>query len=354
MLAKYEDNRVEYQHRNPMTGSQRWTKADGTQASFHSSTELDPMGTDAGVVNWAALSELRRTGGELVAPRYGDSLDQIVGCTASGAPAACSGSFQDILRGGGADTFRDVGRNEHYQPVWLTGLRRDPTFGLGVGTFYGGRVVDEEYRSYQQRVPHLFFVGEEYSFDIFGYDSLPQKDSKQVLVPLKDINHLKELIQARLDYGDCKEVVAKLIAQISKNSNGKNEAAYTDIMGIFNQLTEVRINVPRGEYPHGQPNAGGLAFAWKDPIRINKNEFRYESKAWFYTMGAYENSSSLALQRIPYEYGITGIHEMIHLAANQGMMYDHSEMDNAAHDLDSTIDSVDEYLRLHCSPPKMR
>ncbi len=132
VVAKYEDNRVEYQHRNPVTGSQRWTKADGTQASFHSSTELDPMGTDAGVVNWAALSELRRTGGELVAPRYGDSLDQIIGCTGSGAPAACGGYLRDIVTGGGASVFRNIGR---------TGFGEGPSIQRVIAYGRDGRVL---------------------------------------------------------------------------------------------------------------------------------------------------------------------------------------------------------------------
>ena len=67
-------------------------------------------------------------------------------------------------------------------------------------------------------------------------------------------------------------------------------------------------------------------------------------------MGAFEDSRRLAFDRIPYEYGITGIHEMLHHIGKH--MYSESELDQAGKDLGGSI--IDDYLRNHCNPPGFR
>lgn len=53
---------------------------------------------------------------------------------------------------------------------------------------------------------------------------------------------------------------------------------------------------------------------------------------------------------VPYEYGITGIHEMLHHIGK--FMYEEADLDKAARALGAG--SVDAYLRNHCSPPEYR
>ncbi|MGH9908351.1 MAG: hypothetical protein ACRD8U_22535, partial [Pyrinomonadaceae bacterium] len=101
MLAKYENTIVEWQHQNPITGSQRWTRVNGGLASFHSITELDPMGVDAGFIDWAEFQQEQQMGAEMTAPRYGDAHNLGTGCMGAGAPEACGGgSLHEILYGG--------------------------------------------------------------------------------------------------------------------------------------------------------------------------------------------------------------------------------------------------------------
>jgi len=142
VLAKYESSNslVEWQHANPVTGSQRWTTVNGGFGNYHENTELDPMGVDAGTIDWSQFQGVRQIGSEVVAPRYGDSLNFENGCTDSSAPAACSGDFEEILHDGGSSMFRDVGRDPWYR--WRKNLQHDMTFDLGLGTFYGGSLID--------------------------------------------------------------------------------------------------------------------------------------------------------------------------------------------------------------------
>jgi len=38
----------------------------------------------------------------------------------------------------------------------------------------------------------------------------------------------------------------------------------------------------------------------------------FQYRAWVYTKGGYSDSPPLTFDRLPYDYGITGIHEMLH------------------------------------------
>jgi len=140
VLAKYESSQVQWQHRNPVTGSQRWTTASGGMASLHASTELDPMGVDAGVIDWVGLQMERQMGQEFIAPRFGDSLNLAVGCEDGSAPAACAGDFQEILRGGGSAMFQGLGRRRTWDG-WRKEVERARAYDLGLGTFYGGSLM---------------------------------------------------------------------------------------------------------------------------------------------------------------------------------------------------------------------
>lgn len=75
-----EAGQVRWRHADPVTGSERWTAAGSEAVSVRTSTEPDPLGVDAGVVDWASLGAERQAGEEFVARRYGDSLNLSVGC----------------------------------------------------------------------------------------------------------------------------------------------------------------------------------------------------------------------------------------------------------------------------------
>jgi hypothetical protein len=134
VLTKYESGEVRWRHTDPVTGSERWATVSGA-ATGTTATELDPLGVDAGVIDWGALQTERQVGTEFTAPRYGD-LHLAVGCTDGSAPAACTGDFEEILRGGGSAMFSD-GRLSPWPQVahspwntWLHDLWRDLSFDL--------------------------------------------------------------------------------------------------------------------------------------------------------------------------------------------------------------------------------
>ncbi|HBB95037.1 MAG TPA: hypothetical protein DC054_06575 [Blastocatellia bacterium] len=62
--------------------------------------------------------------------------------------------------------------------------------------------------------------------------------------------------------------------------------------------------------------------------------------------GGYDDSPKAAFDRLPFDYGITGIHEMLHQIIKN--MYDEADLNRAAYHLGAT--GIDNYLNKNCLP----
>jgi hypothetical protein len=167
------------------------------------------------------------------------------------------------------------------------------------------------------------------------------------MVPITD---LKGLVQERLNYGDCKDAVANLINKAAELSNGKNDAISTDIEKLYGMIDS---QAKGGFRPNSTskdilsrfgPVSGGSGLAWG-------NILRGDATAMIFLKGGYsDNPASLA--RLPYDYGISGVHEIIHLAG-KNTTYSEELLDRAARGLERGT-NFDKYLKDHCLLAKFR
>jgi hypothetical protein len=175
------------------------------------------------------------------------------------------------------------------------------------------------------------------------------------MVPL-DTDKLKGLIQDRLKYGDCADYVKRLINQAASMPYGGGQAKpaeSTDIMGLFEKIGSqpnggILFNQdrPRG-HPEMSPVAGGSGWAWGSFMQGN-------AQINVYTKGYYSDNPAGGA-RIPYMYGITGLHEIIHMSAKWGT-YDEPHLTRAAQALEPNagITDWDTALKRHCLPEQFR
>ena len=178
------------------------------------------------------------------------------------------------------------------------------------------------------------------------------RDPQGVMIPLRDVDELKQLMQERLDYEECKAAVDKLIAQLAKN-HPNNQPAFKGVMDVFNTVRNqggFTLNVWPTRRPENAP-PGGSGYSWRDnPVWRNGQYIGSDMKTWVYVRGAYTNSSNLAFDLIPYGYAVTGIHEMLHHIGK--FFYEEADLDKAARDVGAS--GVDNYLNRHCVPPRFR
>ncbi len=178
---------------------------------------------------------------------------------------------------------------------------------------------------------------------------LPQKP-QVIRVPL-DVDKLKGLIQDRLKHGDCAEYVGKLINKAAELSGGTEPAESTDIMTLFEKIRSQPnggILFDTNEVP-GHPEvpqvAGGGGWAWGSYLLGN-------AMINVYTMGYYTDNPSAAA-RIPYEYGLRGLHEVIH-KSGKSWGYTEAQLTQAARALEPDAEYAHWNLALkaHCVPIK--
>jgi hypothetical protein len=320
--------------------------------------ELDPTGADVGTENPYQSNEPEEGNGTLssdLLSRFGDARDGFGGCIVEGIPASCNIVISLLNRDVATIDPRvsppaAVAEVAGGTAVWIaddtptsvidSGSQQDSegnyTAHLTVGITSSGR-----FQVVGGGVP----LGSQLSLR-----TVPQ-EAKPVYVPLKDINELRDLMQEALNYQrgpdspKCKDAVAKIIEQLSKQTNEVHRDN-TDVMALFNQLASdgnIRINVPRGEYPPGYgPTSGGSAFAFFEKGTGAR-------KIWVYLMtGGYENTKN-RVAAMPYEYAITGIHEIIHHMAKY-TLYGEKAVNAAPKALGFGDISLDAYLKLHCIP----
>ncbi len=174
--------------------------------------------------------------------------------------------------------------------------------------------------------------------------------------PLKDLEELKTLMQNRLDYDHCKDAVDELVAKLAENarnsSRPENQPIFGNVMDVFNKMNSeggIRINVPRGEYPPGQRVQGGAGYSWREPVKASNQDVTWNYKTWIYLITVFKEEPRWAA-RTPYDYGITGIHEMLHQISRY--TYNEDELNQAGRDLGGQ--DIDDYLKKHCVPADSR
>jgi hypothetical protein len=176
------------------------------------------------------------------------------------------------------------------------------------------------------------------------------------MVPI-DADKLKVHIQDRLNYGDCAEYVAKLINKAGDLSGRANPVKNTNIMELFEEIKAQPKggilfqppSAPHPHYPNIQMPAGGGGWAWG--VYGQGNATINVSRQGYYSNRPY------AAARIPYAYGLNGLHEVIHLSGKNGS-YNDALLTQAANALepDAGIGKGDQAwgvaLKKHCIPAK--
>ena len=125
-------------------------------------------------------------------------------------------------------------------------------------------------------------------------------------------------------------------------------------MGLFRRLSASRteahyfdqLSVPG--YPQVQmpSGGGGWAYGWYGRGDAMINIYRK----------SYYSDNPRGIERIPYAYGESGVHEVIHLSAKGGLGYDERELNKAARSLEPNGSFIDwdGALKTHCVPPEFR
>jgi hypothetical protein len=173
----------------------------------------------------------------------------------------------------------------------------------------------------------------------------PVNEGEGVSVVVPIIN-FKKLIQDRLASGDCASYVAKLINKAAELSGGKNDAISTDVMALYRMMHRqarggIFLNQPAiFEGKSVSATAEGNILAGNARITINSK-------------GGYRDNPA-SISRLPPDYGLAGIHEIVHLAG-KNTTYSEGLLQRAADALEPNAKKDFEWgLRNHCLPPHLR
>jgi YD repeat-containing protein len=178
---------------------------------------------------------------------------------------------------------------------------------------------------------------------------IPQKDVMVSITP----GQFKDQVQKTLSYSDCKDFIAKLISKAAELSEGKNDAVSTDVMKLFDMINSqtkgggFRLNVSFKDIPsYLPPVSGGSGLAFGNVPYGN-------GVAMVFQRGYYSDRAQGQVERIMANYGLTGVHEIIHLAGTR-TPYLEGLLDQAAKAVDPDSTSFDNGLVKHCLPPNLR
>lgn len=164
-----------------------------------------------------------------------------------------------------------------------------------------------------------------------------------VIVP---IINFKKLIGDRLAYGDCGAHIARLIEKAAELSGGKNDAISTDVMTLYRMINRQG----RGGFFLNQ----AAVFEGKSvSATAEGNILTGNAKITINSKGGYRDNPA-SISRLPYDYGIAGIHEIVHLAG-KNTTYSEELLQRAADALEPNAKKDFEWgLRNHCLPPHLR
>jgi hypothetical protein len=163
----------------------------------------------------------------------------------------------------------------------------------------------------------------------------------------------KDQVQKTLNYGDCKDFVAKLINKAAELSEGKNDAVSNDVGKLFDMINSqtkgggFRLNASFKDIPsYFPPVSGGSGLAWGNVPYGN-------GVAMVFQRGYYSDRPQGQVERILANYGLTGVHEIIHLAGSR-TTYSEELLGRAAKAVDPNSTSYDNALLNHCLPANVR
>jgi YD repeat-containing protein len=335
---------VAWQHYDPGQSSyvQTWNTS-----SSSSLGELDPFGADAGRFKPLSLSPPSSPG--KLQPYYGvPSLNSgFNGCELDGVPFDCDTAVELMAHGSHPLSDFLVGSGGGYKIIWVANYvdidMGPPDYAPADGS-WGNVTVG--YRDEGH----------------FEYEWESSQNPSVVARPIGGLEKMQAQFEKALAYSDCLGALSKVLAQIGVEA--KFAPSTTDPMELFNLLRNqkgggaVLVDVPQERLKDFLPEkatfqavagGGGLSgFYYNDPSNWRTRQ------RWsvVFLKSSYINTSQLNLERQPYEYVVTLIHELTHNAPNdsseRGQTYSHDEMDNAGRALGSR--SFDQYVREHCIP----
>lgn len=185
--------------------------------------------------------------------------------------------------------------------------------------------------------------------------SLPQQEAR-AWIPVGD---LKKLLESALAYGDCNTFLTKLLDKASEQSNGKNKAKATDMMTLYTKINNQLHGGFELDYPLENPHYGYFHGRYIVLGGLNGSGAEWGSwdegsvTVWIHRKGAVKNENyAKSLERLPYDYTETAIHEIFHGAGENGS-YSHQAMDNAAGVFEPGM-NFDQAMKKHCIPPNRR
>ena len=341
---------VLWEHRDPSNASYRVTASGGGSPVSQESAELDPLGNNAGLSNSIPNPQHKQAWSY---PGFGSSgMSGDSQCMLDGTFEPCDFVFRAAAAGG------------------LSWMEVPSSFSGSVGNRTPVKVDDPPTYDPPTTDPNnpqpngIVTIYEHHHYEwvstgdiTTSIQSRQPQNSQQVMVRIKDVNELKRLMEERLAYGDCREAVARLISTAESMSNSidkiVNAALSTDVMTLFDKINAMpngggyHINFLRSDLPKNLPPvSGGSGLAHGTIGGGNAN-------VWIFLKGGYSDNPA-SLSRLPFDYGISGIHETIHLAGRSST-YSEALMDAAAQALDKNgYSDFDHYLFEHCLPPNLR
>jgi hypothetical protein len=188
------------------------------------------------------------------------------------------------------------------------------------------------------------------------------QNSSGILAFIGGLDRMQMWLEEAVKYKDCRVAMSKLLAQIGSDKNFA--ASHTDILdlvhylrnqtgggGIFVDLTPEQLpsRIPGRDLGKRAPGgAGDSNFFYTDPSNW-KTRQRWSA---VYLKSVYSDRPEFT--RLPYDYLVTLIHEIVHNGPNDsssiGITYEHPEMNSAARALGAT--GFDQYVKDHCIPKK--
>ncbi|HBB87129.1 MAG TPA: hypothetical protein DC047_05900 [Blastocatellia bacterium] len=352
-INNYE--RVVWEHRDPSGASYRVSdETQSTAGAFDGefAAELDPSGANEGIAN------------PNVAPPPNPPNEALLGYPGNGNPSQPGVSY----------TYNGVpmSRNEVMDLTSKEGGEVDgktsPEAAASVGLLpiYGRYRVCVEGDCDPWQVEITGYSSDGVGSATLNFQPITLQKPDVVTRPIGGLNKLQAEFEKALKYSDCREAMSKILAQMG--SDTKFAPSHTDILDLFNALKNQtggggifvdvpgeRINDFLPERARGQSvsGGGGLSnFYYTDP-RNWRTRQRWSA---VFLKSSYANTTQSSIERQPYEYVVTLIHEITHNAPNDsswmGLTYTHNQMNAAAEKLGSK--GFDQYVKEHCIPKKYR
>lgn len=145
------------------------------------------------------------------------------------------------------------------------------------------------------------------------------------------------------------------------------DVSHTDVMDLFNMMTsqkrgggvymdyrrtEMDQHIPEAAVANAISGGAGASWVFSPEKKTHNTAGPYidpdtQRITTIYLRGAYVDGPRLSFDRMPYDYVVTAIHELVHDAPKDlDKIFDHTEMNQGAVELGAK--SIDDYIRQHC------